>query len=97
MTIFDISGKVVIDAIRNEDSAMSSSLNVSLTDELRRFVDSRASDQGVYSTPSEYIRDLIRRDMEGVAILTKVRRGLDDIKNNRFSNETVLDIIDEYR
>ena len=76
---------------------MSSSLNVSLTDELRRFVDTRASDQGVYSTPSEYVRDLIRRDMEGTAILTKVRRGLDDIKSNRFAEENVLDIIEEYK
>lgn len=75
---------------------MSSSLNVSLTDELRRFVDLRASDQDVYSTPSEYIRDLIRRDMEGAAILTKVRRGLDDIKNNRFAKESVMDIAREY-
>ena len=76
---------------------MSSSLNISLTDELRRFVDTRASDQDVYSTPSEYVRDLIRRDMEGSAILTKVRRGLDDIKNNRFANESVLDILAEYK
>ena len=76
---------------------MSSSLNVSLTDELRRFVDTRASDDDVYSTPSEYIRDLIRRDMEGVAILTKVRRGLDDIKNSRFAKESVLDIIEDYK
>lgn len=76
---------------------MSSSLNISLTDELRRFVDTRASDQDVYSTPSEYVRDLIRRDMEGTAILTKVRRGLDDIKNNRFAKESVLDIIEEYK
>jgi Arc/MetJ-type ribon-helix-helix transcriptional regulator len=43
---------------------MSSSLNIQLTDELRRYVDQRASDNDVYSTPSEYIRDLIRRDME---------------------------------
>ncbi len=76
---------------------MSSSLNVSLTDELRRFVDARASDQDVYSTPSEYIRDLIRRDMESSSILAKVRRGLDDIKNNRFAKENVLDIIEEYK
>ena len=76
---------------------MSSSLNVSLTDELRRFVDMRASDQDVYSTPSEYVRDLIRRDMEGSAILAKVRRGLDDIKNNRFAEESVLTIIEDYR
>jgi antitoxin ParD1/3/4 len=76
---------------------MASSLNVSLTDELRRFVDARASDQDVYSTPSEYIRDLIRRDMEGAAILTKVRRGLDDIKNQRFAEESVLDLIEQYK
>lgn len=76
---------------------MSSSLNISLTDELRRFVDSRASDQDVYSTPSEYIRDLIRRDMEGIAIITKVRRGLDDIKNSRFVTENIIDIIEEYK
>lgn len=76
---------------------MSSSLNVSLTDELRRFVDARASDQDVYATPSEYIRDLIRRDMEGTAILTKVRRGLDDIKNSRFAHDSVLDILEDYK
>jgi antitoxin ParD1/3/4 len=76
---------------------MSSSLNVSLTDELRRFVDARASDQDVYSTPSEYVRDLIRRDMEGAAVLNKVRRGLNDIKHSRFAKESVLDIIEEYK
>jgi antitoxin ParD1/3/4 len=76
---------------------MASSLNVSLTDELRRFVDTRASDQDVYSTPSEYIRDLIRRDREEFVLLGKVRRGLDDIKNNRFSEENVLDIIEDYK
>lgn len=43
---------------------MSSTLNIKLTNELRRYVDQRASDEDVYSTPSEYIRDLIRRDME---------------------------------
>ena len=76
---------------------MSSSLNVSLTDVLRRFVDARASDQDIYSTPSEYIRDLIRRDMEAVAVLTKVRRGLDDIQNNRFAKESLLDIAKDYK
>lgn len=76
---------------------MSSSLNVSLTDVLRRFVDARASDDDVYATPSEYVRDLIRRDMEGVAVLSKVRRGLEDVKNNQFATESVLDIIEEYK
>lgn len=87
----------MLDIIYLEAYAVASSLNVSLTDELRRFVDARASDQDVYSTPSEYIRDLIRRDMEGSAILIKVRRGLDDIKNQRFAEESVLDLIEQYK
>jgi Arc/MetJ-type ribon-helix-helix transcriptional regulator/plasmid stabilization system protein ParE len=41
---------------------MANSLNIQLTAELRRYVDERASDDDVYATPSEYVRDLIRRD-----------------------------------
>lgn len=43
---------------------MSSSLNVQLTDGLRRYVDERASDKDVYATPGEYIRDLVRQAMQ---------------------------------
>jgi len=71
---------------------MSSSLNVSLTDELRRYVNTRASDNDVYATPSEYIRDLIRQDMENRRTISHVMQGLDAIKNARFSNKSILDI-----
>jgi antitoxin ParD1/3/4 len=74
---------------------MTSSLNLSLTDELREFVDSRTGDRGVYSTPSEYLRDLIRRDMEAQGAVAHVLRGLDDIKHGRFSDQSILDIADE--
>ena len=43
---------------------MSSSLHVSLPDELRQFVDRRTNGKEQFSTPSEYIRALIREDME---------------------------------
>ncbi len=71
---------------------MSSSLNVSLTDELRSYVNSRASDADVYATPSEYIRDLIRQDMENRHIVTHVMHGLDDVRQGRFSDKSILDI-----
>jgi len=71
---------------------MSSSLNVSLTNELRRYVNTRASDADVYSTPSEYIRDLIRQDMENRQVVSHVMRGLDDVKQGRFSEKSILDI-----
>jgi antitoxin ParD1/3/4 len=77
------------------DIPMVSSLNVSLTDELREFINSRTGDAGVYSTPSEYLRDLIRRDMEAQGTVAQIMGGLDDIKHKRFSDHSILDIADE--
>ena len=74
---------------------MSSSLNLSLTDELRNFVDSRAGDNGVYATPSEYLRDLIRRDMESQTTLMHILGGLDDIKQDNLSDLSITDIAEE--
>jgi len=71
---------------------MSSSLNVSLTDELRSYVNTRAGDADVYSTPSEYIRDLIRQDMQNRSIVSHVMNGLDDVKHGRFSEKSILEI-----
>ncbi len=74
---------------------MGSSLNLSLTDELRRYVDERTGDNDVYATPSEYIRDLIRQDMQNRQVVQRVLQGLDDIKNSRFSEKSILDIVEE--
>ena len=74
---------------------MSSSLNVQLTDALRQYVDERASDKDVYATPSEYIRDLIRQDMQDRAVALQVLAGLDDVKHGRFAKESVLDLKNE--
>jgi antitoxin ParD1/3/4 len=49
----------------------------------------------VYATPSEYLRDLIRRDMEAQGIVAQIIGGLDDIKHGRFSDQSILDIADE--
>lgn len=74
---------------------MANSLNLSLTKELRKFVDNRAGVDGVFSTPSEYIRDLIRHDMESQKILVHVMQGLNDLKNRKFSDKSILDIAEE--
>ena len=71
---------------------MPSSMNLSLTDELRDFVNSRTGKRGVYATPSEYLRDLIRRDMENQAVLMHIAGGLDDLAQGRFSDRSILDI-----
>jgi antitoxin ParD1/3/4 len=74
---------------------MSSTLNVQLTNELRRYIDMRASDNDVYATPSEYIRDLVRRDMEDFAIVSDVVQGLREMKAGTFADESILDILNE--
>ncbi|HEX5209192.1 MAG TPA: hypothetical protein VFW10_15550 [Steroidobacteraceae bacterium] len=74
---------------------MSSSLNVQLTDELRRYVDERASDKDVYATPSEFIRDLIRQDMQDRAIALNVLEGMADLRQGRFSDKSILDLKEE--
>lgn len=74
---------------------MASSLNLSLTEELRSFVDSRVGDAGVYATPSEYVRDLIRRDMVAQGTVAHILSGVDDIRHGRFAEESILDIAAE--
>ena len=74
---------------------MSSSLNLSLTEELRNFVNSRTGDSGLFATPSEYLRDLIRHDMESQETVVHVMKGLSDIQYGRFSDKSILDILQE--
>ena len=74
---------------------MASSMNLSLTNELREFVNSRTGDSSPYATPSEYLRDLIRRDMASQEIVAHVMRGLDDLAQGRFSEKSILDIAEE--
>ncbi len=74
---------------------MSSSLNVQLTDALRKYVDERASDDDIYATPSEYIRDLIRRDMQDRAVALNILEGLDDVKHGKFASGSILDFKDD--
>ena len=40
-----------------------STMNISLPDSMKEFVEQQAAEKG-YSTSSEYVRDLIRRDRE---------------------------------
>lgn len=74
---------------------LSSTLNVQLTDALRKYVDERASDKDVYATPSEYIRDLIRQDMQDRAVALNVLEGLGDLRHGRFSDKSILDFKEE--
>ena len=74
---------------------MASSMNLSLTDELLSYVKGRAGDNGLYATPSEYLRDLIRHDMDAQTTVEHIGAGLDDLVHGRFSDKSILDIAAE--
>lgn len=60
---------------------MSSTLNLSLTDELRAFVDENSGDGTLYATPSEFVRDLLRQkkeDLEAARIRDAILEGYED-------------------
>jgi antitoxin ParD1/3/4 len=68
-------------------NVMASSLHVSLPDAMRQFVDQRTNGKKSYNTPSEYVRALIREDMEKDAearyVYQELLKSAADIKAGR--------------
>lgn len=65
---------------------MSSSLNLSLTDELRTFVDENCGDGTLFATPSEFLRHLLREKkerMEAAALRDSIVEGYQDLIEGR--------------
>jgi antitoxin ParD1/3/4 len=62
------------------------SINLSLTDELRAFIDQNCGQGTLYSTPSEFLRDLLRekkRKMEAAEIRAGIIEGYQDLLDGR--------------
>ena len=76
----------------------SHSLNIPLTDELKSFIASQSGDGTLYSTPSEYVRDLIRHDhdrQEAAALRHSIIEGYQDAIEGRvrkFSGDLKKDL-----
>jgi antitoxin ParD1/3/4 len=65
---------------------MPSTINLSLTDELRAYVDASCGDGTSYATPSEFLRALIRDNKErkaAEALRAAVIEGYQDILHGR--------------
>ncbi|WP_280387809.1 type II toxin-antitoxin system ParD family antitoxin [Nocardia wallacei] len=52
-----------------------STMNISLPDSLKAFVEQQVSERG-YGTSSEYVRDLIRRDQDRMALRNLLIEGM---------------------
>lgn len=60
---------------------MGNTLNLSLTDELRAFVDENSGNGTLYATPSEFVRDLLRQkklQLEAERVRTAIIEGYED-------------------
>ena len=69
------------------------SLNVSMPDELREFVDERTKKAG-FSTPTEYVRHLIRLDLERESQRRLEAALLERIDDQEYSELTPDDLED---
>lgn len=70
---------------------MGSSLNLTLTDELRAFIDGNCGDGTLYATPTEFVRDVLRekkRRLEAAELRAGILEGYQDAiagRTTRFS------------
>ncbi|MCD8541114.1 MAG: hypothetical protein LRY55_16170 [Leadbetterella sp.] len=74
------------------------SLNIALTDEMKKFVSSQSGNGTLYATPSEYVRDLIRHDrdrIEAAKLRSHIIEGYQDVIHGRtreFSGDLMADL-----
>ena len=69
-------------------------MNISLTDTLKRFVEERVSG-GAFAGSSDYVRDLIRQDYEKQEKLARMQALLTEGLESGVSDKTVDEIFDE--
>jgi antitoxin ParD1/3/4 len=65
---------------------MSTTLNLSLTDELRAFIDQNSGKGTLYATPSEFVRDVLREKkerLEAAEIRDAILEGYQDAMKGR--------------
>ena len=67
---------------------MKKTLNLALTDELRAFIDEQSGDGTMYATPSEFVRDLLRRKKQAIDA-AKMREGIIDGYRDLAAGNTV--------
>lgn len=71
-------------------------MNVSLPDGLKNWAEARVA-EGRYSSTSDYVRDLMRRDQEAEEARQLLQAAVDRGRNSGISNRTIADIIAESR
>ena len=71
-------------------------MNVSIPDKLKGWAEQRVA-EGRYSSTSDYIRDLVRRDQEYQQKVDRLQAAIDEGRNSPEVDTTIEDIIAEGR
>jgi len=71
-------------------------MNVSVPDGLKAWAEARVA-EGRYSSTSDYIRDLMRRDQERAEKIANFQRLVDEGRASGISDRTMQDILAEGR
>ena len=71
-------------------------MNVSIPDKLKGWAEQRVA-EGRYSSTSDYIRDLVRRDQEQEEKLRRLQAAIDEGRASGLSKRTIEDIIADGR
>jgi antitoxin ParD1/3/4 len=71
-------------------------MNISLPDQMKEWVDTRV-EGGTYSSASDYVRDLVRRDQERTEAIARLQREIDKGREGGISPLTLDEIFDHAR
>jgi antitoxin ParD1/3/4 len=71
-------------------------MNISIPDKLKGWAEARVA-EGRYSSTSDYVRDLVRRDQEQAEKLARLQAAIDEGLASGVSDRTIEDIIADRR
>ena len=71
-------------------------MNVSIPEKLKGWAEARVA-EGRYSSTSDYVRDLVRRDQEREEKLRALQAAIDEGRASGISKRTIADIIADGR
>ena len=71
-------------------------MNISIPDQLKGWVESRVA-EGRYSSTSDYVRDLVRRDQEAEEARRRLKAAIEEGLASGISDRTINDIIADRR
>lgn len=71
-------------------------MNISIPEPLKSWAESRVA-EGRYSSTSDYVRDLVRRDQEAEEARRRLQAAIDEGFASGISNRTIEDIIADRR